>query len=151
MDKILRTRTRFIRPAIEKAWNELFEGSFEQNSRRIFHEHYKKVEGLVPRDRLLIYHVKEGWQPLCEFLNEPIPSVPMPHENEMKLMQRKFRKALLYKSRQQLSSALSTFFFVSFALLVLSALCGDNLVGPKLLALITSAWNMGICFVSFLW
>ncbi|GIC94643.1 sulfotransferase family protein [Aspergillus udagawae] len=154
LDRILRSRTRLVRPVFAKAWNELFEGSLEQNGRRVFHEHCKKIEGLVPPESLLIYHVKEGWQPLCEFLDEPIPSVPMPHENEMKLMQQKFRKALVYNARQYVTSIFSILSCASFAFLMLSALCGDDLVGPKLRAAMTSAWNlskMGLSFVSMLW
>ncbi|KAG5495046.1 hypothetical protein JKF63_02099 [Porcisia hertigi] len=36
----------------------------------LFEQHVKKV---VPRDRLLVYRVGEGWQPLCEFLRVPVP------------------------------------------------------------------------------
>ena len=32
-------------------------------------------------DRLLKMDIREGWKPLCEFLNKPIPSVPFPHLN----------------------------------------------------------------------
>ena len=31
-------------------------------------EHVKKV---VPKDQLLIFNVKQGWKPLCDFLNLP--------------------------------------------------------------------------------
>ena len=33
-------------------------------------------------DKLLIYNVKEGWAPLCEFLEVPIPKEPMPRSND---------------------------------------------------------------------
>ena len=32
-------------------------------------------------DRLLVYNIKDGWEPLCEFLGKPIPAVPIPHDN----------------------------------------------------------------------
>jgi hypothetical protein len=32
----------------------------------------------------LDYHVKQGWEPLCEFLGKPIPSQPFPHVNSAK-------------------------------------------------------------------
>lgn len=36
----------------------------------------------VPADRLLIFNVKEGWEPLCKFLNIPTPEGPFPHIND---------------------------------------------------------------------
>ena len=30
----------------------------------------------VPKDRLLVYQVKEGWGPICNLLNVPIPNKP---------------------------------------------------------------------------
>ena len=37
-----------------------------------------------PSERLLVFDVKEGWAPLCKFLDKPIPKVPFPHCNETK-------------------------------------------------------------------
>ncbi|TPX44904.1 hypothetical protein SeLEV6574_g04191 [Synchytrium endobioticum] len=44
-----------------------------------WNEHVKKV---VPKDRLLVLDVREGWRPLCAFLNVPIPDHPFPHVND---------------------------------------------------------------------
>jgi hypothetical protein len=35
----------------------------------------------VPRDRLLVFSSKDGWAPLCAFLDVPIPSAPYPRVN----------------------------------------------------------------------
>ncbi|XP_078495791.1 uncharacterized protein LOC108950450 [Ciona intestinalis] len=35
----------------------------------------------APKDKLLIFNVKEGWEPLCEFLGEKVPNKPFPHAN----------------------------------------------------------------------
>ncbi len=29
-----------------------------------------------------MWHVGEGWEPLCEFLEVEIPAEPLPHEND---------------------------------------------------------------------
>lgn len=29
-----------------------------------------------------MFSVKEGWKPLCQFLNKPLPSIPFPHKNK---------------------------------------------------------------------
>ena len=36
----------------------------------------------APKDKLLVYSVKEGWETLCKFLDVPIPSTPFPHKNK---------------------------------------------------------------------
>ena len=36
----------------------------------------------VPADRLLVWGITDGWEPLCEFLDLPVPSEPFPHINE---------------------------------------------------------------------
>lgn len=41
----------------------------------------EKVRDTIPADRLLVYNVAEGWDPLCRFLEVPVPSTPFPHHN----------------------------------------------------------------------
>ena len=36
----------------------------------------------VPADRLLEYEVKQGWEPLCDFLGVAVPAEPFPHLND---------------------------------------------------------------------
>jgi hypothetical protein len=49
-----------------------------------FHRHIDEVKSYVPADRLLIFDVAEGWEPLCAFLGVPVPSEPFPQLNETK-------------------------------------------------------------------
>ena len=42
----------------------------------------EEVKRTVPADKLLVYEVKQGWEPLCKFLNVPIPDSPFPKANE---------------------------------------------------------------------
>lgn len=35
----------------------------------------------VPADRLLVYEVMQGWEPLCEFLGADVPDKPFPRVN----------------------------------------------------------------------
>ena len=51
-----------------------------------FNEWNKSVIKYVPKDRLLVYEVKDGWEPLCKFLNSPIPDIPFPYKNKTKNM-----------------------------------------------------------------
>jgi hypothetical protein len=44
--------------------------------------HNEEVERVVPADRLLVWNAAEGWEPLCEFLQLPVPEEPFPHIND---------------------------------------------------------------------
>jgi hypothetical protein len=43
--------------------------------------HTEKVKATIAPDRLLIYQVSEGWEPLCSFLGVPVPREPFPAVN----------------------------------------------------------------------
>ncbi len=44
--------------------------------------HEQAVREAVPAERLLVWEVTEGWGPLCEFLDVPVPDQPLPHAND---------------------------------------------------------------------
>ena len=46
-----------------------------------FIAHNRAVREAVPEDQLLIFQVKDGWGPLCEFLNVPVPEESFPRTN----------------------------------------------------------------------
>lgn len=46
-----------------------------------FNSHNKAVEEAVPASRLLVFEVKNGWRPLCNFLEVPIPTTDFPRTN----------------------------------------------------------------------
>jgi hypothetical protein len=46
-----------------------------------YNAHNAQVRATIPPDRLLVYEVAEGWQPLCDFLGVPVPDGPMPKAN----------------------------------------------------------------------
>jgi Sulfotransferase domain len=51
-----------------------------------FKKHNAEVERTIPKDRLLVYDVKQGWEPLCGFLNVSAPSTPFPRRNSREEM-----------------------------------------------------------------
>ncbi|MCH7742534.1 MAG: sulfotransferase family protein [Proteobacteria bacterium] len=71
-------------------WREVFDGRFEvkQHAIDVYKKNVAEVIANVPKDRLLVHSSKEGWQPLCEFLDKPVPGQPYPHSNESKTMKR---------------------------------------------------------------
>ncbi|HWA64034.1 MAG TPA: sulfotransferase [Caulobacteraceae bacterium] len=46
-----------------------------------FHRHTEAVKAAIPKERLLVYDVAEGWGPLCAFLGVPVPETPFPRVN----------------------------------------------------------------------
>lgn len=72
---------RWTRPTLLKTWRILFKGDFKTNARQVWDEHYAFVRSLVPPERLLDYNVKDGWEPLVNFLEVPDPGVPFPTGN----------------------------------------------------------------------
>jgi hypothetical protein len=48
----------------------------------------QEVIDTVPSERLLVWNPKEGWEPLCEFLEEPVPDTPLPHVNDTENFQK---------------------------------------------------------------
>jgi Sulfotransferase domain len=44
--------------------------------------HNDEVKRTVAPERLLVWSVTEGWGPLCEFLELPVPGEPFPHIND---------------------------------------------------------------------
>lgn len=43
----------------------------------------EEVKLSVPSDQLLVYHIADGWEPLCVFLQKPVPREPFPHLNDV--------------------------------------------------------------------
>jgi hypothetical protein len=45
--------------------------------------HTAHIRSLVPKDNLLEFHPKDGWEPLCKFLGKDVPAgQPFPHVNQ---------------------------------------------------------------------
>jgi hypothetical protein len=66
-------------------WNRTFEGKFEDKDFAIsvFNRHIEEVKQHVPPEKLLVYNVKEGWEPLCAFLGVAVPQGELfPHMND---------------------------------------------------------------------
>jgi len=46
-----------------------------------YEAHNKAVQALIPPEKLLMYQVKEGWKPLCAYLNVEAPDTAFPRTN----------------------------------------------------------------------
>jgi hypothetical protein len=82
----------FIDMQVNLIWVGLFKNNFSdrESTKLVYYEHIERVKKTIPSDRLLIYHVNEGWGPLCEFLNVDVPEIPFPKVNDTAEMLRNF-------------------------------------------------------------
>ena len=79
--------------ADEIIWQGTFDGRFEDEAHatEVFGRHNAEVKLRVPDDRLLVYDVRQGWGPLCDFLGVDEPDEPFPHTNDTAQMRRRLR------------------------------------------------------------
>jgi hypothetical protein len=78
-------------------WEDTFGGSLEDRKHAIgvFERHNEEVRRRVPEEKLLVYEVKEGWGPLCEFLEVETPrDKPFPHLNDTDTFRTMVRRRL---------------------------------------------------------
>ncbi len=61
-----------------------FGGSLEDRAHtlRVFEEHNQAVIDAIPASRLLVYQPGDGWEPICRFLEVPVPDEDFPHLND---------------------------------------------------------------------
>jgi hypothetical protein len=71
-------------------WDRVFDGNMEDESRvcEIFEAHNAAVIKAAPKDRLLVFEARDGWAPLCEFLEVPVPDTPYPRSNSTEEFQK---------------------------------------------------------------
>lgn len=61
-----------------------FEGTGTGRMAEAMDRYNQEVQRSVPAERLLVWSPADGWAPLCEFLEVPVPGVPLPHVNDTK-------------------------------------------------------------------
>ena len=87
---------RFTRMLDDVVWVGTFQGRFadKQHALAAFNRHNDEVRRTVPTDRLLIYEVSQGWEPLCAFLGRLVPKdKPFPRLNDTAEFRSRIRKA----------------------------------------------------------
>lgn len=76
-------------------WRKDFGGRFENReyALKTYQAHIEEVKRVIPRERLLIYEVRQGWKPLCAFLGVPVPKTPFPHLNDRVSFEQSLRRS----------------------------------------------------------
>jgi Sulfotransferase domain len=65
-------------------WQRNLKNTMEDRNKAIaqYKQHINDVKAAVPPDKLLIFTVDQGWDPLCKFLGLAAPSTPFPNVND---------------------------------------------------------------------
>lgn len=53
-----------------------------ENAKMVYTEHYEMIRRITPKERLLEFKLKDGWEPLCKFLEKEVPDCPFPMVND---------------------------------------------------------------------
>ena len=94
-------------------------GSLQTESTVLFRKKYRdyneRVQTAIPKERLLVYNVKQGWEPLCMFLGCEVPRESFPWVNRE---ERGTLRALAQR-KQELTVKLAKVFVIFSGLFVL--------------------------------
>jgi len=84
LDSVPELRRRQMAMARKITLEDTFGGRFEDRSYAIevFNRHIETVRATIDPARLLVFDVKEGWEPLCRFLGVPAPDESFPRLND---------------------------------------------------------------------
>lgn len=93
---------RFLTAMEHALWQGLFQNRLEDKAHAInvFNRHIEEVKRVVPQERLLVFEARHGWEPLCSFLNVPVPvDQPYPHRHNGTAMRQflRFTKLTTYR------------------------------------------------------
>jgi Sulfotransferase domain len=66
------------------AWDRSLKGAMPVKAKAVaaYSDWADEVKAAVPADRLLVFKVSEGWEPLCAFLGVERPETPFPNVND---------------------------------------------------------------------
>ena len=79
-DPVVQAQVRMARKLIV---DKTFGGRVQDREHAIvvYERHNEAVKRAIPPERLLVYEVAQGWEPLCRFLGCPVPETPFPQAN----------------------------------------------------------------------
>lgn len=80
----------FVEMVDRLVWDGLFDGRVtdREHALEVFEQHVEHVRATCTPERLLVFDVAHGWEPLCAFLDVPVPQRSFPHLNDAKVTRR---------------------------------------------------------------
>jgi len=84
-DRMTESRREYLE-FLYTLYPEIDEESTQEEDIKFFEEHNRKVIAFAEQNeefgkRLLVWQARDGWEPICDALNLPIPDIPFPHSN----------------------------------------------------------------------
>ena len=89
--RLFPTLHQFLTGMESALWQGIFQNKLDdrEHAIKIFKSHIEEVKRVVPAKRLLVFEARQGWKPLCTFLNVPVPAdKPYPHKHRGTLVRR---------------------------------------------------------------
>ncbi|MER5950814.1 sulfotransferase family protein [Streptomyces sp. NPDC001904] len=88
-------QARLLRLTTTMVWDGLFGGRFTDREHAIdvYHRHTEDVVRTLGADRVLVYDVRQGWEPLCAFLGTDVPDREFPRANDSTAMRQRIADA----------------------------------------------------------
>jgi hypothetical protein len=72
-----------------------FFGGKDGKSTEAYSRHNDWVRSVVPKEKLLEFQPGHGWEPLCKFLQKPVPEGEYPRLNDTAVMEQKLHGRLM--------------------------------------------------------
>lgn len=74
-------------------WGRSHKGTMSNREKAIahYHQHIADVKAAVPAERLLVFSADQGWEPLCRFLDVPVPEAAFPNVNDRAAIKKTLR------------------------------------------------------------
>ncbi len=60
----------------------------------------------APKDKFFVFNIKEGWEPLCKFLEVPIPDTPFPHKNKNANLKNEMKTPTIVRMEKEIGFSL---------------------------------------------
>ena len=78
-------------------WGRALQGVMHDRAKAVarYDAYVDEVVGAVPADKLLVFKVTDGWEPLCAFLDVAVPATPFPNLNDRASIRRSIRGVVI--------------------------------------------------------
>ncbi len=110
--RFLQATSRWLPPYPAMGYEVVIEGLYKGRLDRagalqVYRQHNEAVLSTLPPERVLLWRASDGWDPLCEFLEVPVPDHPFPRLNDRASLQeliRQFPKHAMRRMALQIGS-----------------------------------------------
>lgn len=92
----LRFFTAYVKAAEEGRYGELyFRDGNETCVKETYGYHTDYLRKVVPKEKLVLYSVEDGWGPLCQALGKDVPDEAFPRANDGKAIEELFKQMVV--------------------------------------------------------